>query len=263
MKVVTISLDQIWEDKKANISLIEGLMLDACQNKPDIVVFPEMTLTGFTMNASAFAEDYETSTTIAFFQQLSFKYNVNLVFGMILNTLQMPTNNQIVINRLGEVVSRYEKIHPFSYSGEDCNYSKGSKIAQFNIEGVNCASTICYDLRFPELYQILSKDSYVIFNIANWPERRVADWNLLLRARALENQCYVVGVNRTGIDGKNLAYAKSSVVISPQGTDVEVNHLTDIIDEFNIDIDALEFYRTTFPVKNDRRIELYKTLMSC
>lgn len=263
MKIVTISLDQIWENKKANISLIEGLMLDACQNKPDVVVFPEMTLTGFTMNASEFAEDFGKSITITFFQQLAIKYNVNLVFGVILNTPQMPTNNQIVVNRLGEVVSRYEKIHPFSYSGEDCSYSKGAKIAQFNIEGVNCASTICYDLRFPELYQILSKESYVIFNIANWPKRRVADWSLLLRARALENQCFIVGVNRTGIDGKGLLYEKSSTVISPQGTEVEAKHLTEIIDEYNIDIDSLETYRSSFPVKNDRRVELYKTFMKC
>lgn len=263
MKIVTVSLDQIWEDKKANMDQIADLMNIACQTQPDVVVFPEMTLTGFTMNSRYFAEDFESSCTISFFQQLAKKYTTNIIFGVILNTEDKPTNNQIVVSKNGDLLSRYEKIHPFSYSGEDNYYSKGQSIAQFEIEGIKCASTICYDLRFPELYQILSKDSFVIFNIANWPERRVDDWSLLLRARALENQCFLVGVNRTGVDGKGLSYQKSSAVISPIGKEIDHVQLNEFIDEYTISIEDIEQYRTIFPIKKDRRIELYKSLMSC
>lgn len=261
MKIVTISLDQIWEDKKANMNQITNLMNIACQNHPDIVVFPEMTLTGFTMNSRDYAEYPENSETISFFSKLATDYSVTIIFGVILNTKEKPTNNLVVLSRKGELLSRYEKIHPFSYSGEDNNYSKGNSIAQFEIDGINCSATICYDLRFPELYQILSVKSEIIFNIANWPERRVKDWSLLLHTRALENQCFIVGVNRTGIDGKGFQYIKSSAVIDPRGNDMMCTQINNVIDEYSINITDLEEYRKEFPVKKDRRVELYKTFM--
>lgn len=261
MKIVTVSLDQVWEDKKANMNQITNLMAIACQNHPDIVVFPEMTLTGFTMNSRDYAENPENSDTISFFSKLAIDYSVNIICGVILNTKEKPTNNLVVLSSKGELLSRYEKIHPFSYSGEDNAYSKGDSIAQFEIDDVRCAATICYDLRFPELYQILSVKSIIIFNIANWPEKRVKDWNLLLHARALENQCFIVGVNRTGTDGKGLQYAKSSAVIDPRGIDIVCTQINNVIDEYSINVTDLEEYREEFPVKKDRRIELYKTLM--
>lgn len=261
MKIVTVSLDQVWENKKANMNQITNLMSIACKNNPDVLVFPEMTLTGFTMNSRDYAENPENSETISFFSRLAKDYSVNIIFGVILNTKEKPTNNLVVLSRNGELLSRYEKIHPFSYSGEDNYYSKGDAIAKFDIDGISCAATICYDLRFPEIYQVLSAKSKIIFNIANWPEKRVYDWNLLLHARALENQCFIVGVNRTGTDGKGLQYAKSSAVIDSRGRDVVCTQINNVIDEYSVNITCLDEYRKEFPVKKDRRVELYKTIM--
>lgn len=261
MKIATVSLNQIWEDKESNIKQIQRLMLDISQVNPDLVVFPEMTLTGFTTNAEIMSEDLSRSSTIAFFSRLAVKYKTAIAFGVILRTREKPTNNLVVVSDEGEMLGRYEKIHPFSYSGETDYYSKGEKIISFALNGFTVGLTICYDLRFPELYQSLSKRCDAIINIANWPVRRVADWILLLHARALENQSYIIGVNRTGVDGKGLEYAKSSAVIGPTGIDVKPSPLNDIIDIYEINKESVDTYRKSFPVKNDRRIGLYKELL--
>lgn len=261
MKIVTVSLNQIWEDKESNIRQIKDLMLDISQIHPDLVIFPEMTLTGFTMNAETMSEDLEQSSTISFFSKLAVEHETAIAFGVILRTKEKPTNNLVVVSRDGKVLGRYEKIHPFSYSGETDYYSKGEKTISFALDGLTFGLTICYDLRFPELYQSLSNKCDAIINIANWPARRVADWTLLLHARALENQSYVIGVNRTGVDGKGLEYAKSSAVIGPMGTNVKSHALSDIIDIYEIDKESVASYRRAFPVKNDRRIGLYKEIL--
>lgn len=261
MKIVTVSLNQRWEDKESNIKQIQSLMLDVSMVHPDIVVFPEMTLTGFTMNAEAMSEELAKSPTIDFFSEIAVQFKTAVAFGVILKTKEKPTNNLVVVSREGRVLGRYEKIHPFSYSGEIDHYSKGEKLAWFELDGFTIGLTICYDLRFPELYQSLSKQCDAIINIANWPARRVADWTLLLHARALENQCFMIGVNRTGIDGKGFDYEKSSAVIGPKGMDVKSLAMNDIVDVCEIEKNDVISYREAFPVKKDRRIRLYKEIL--
>lgn len=261
MKIVTVSLNQRWEDKESNIKQIQSLMLDISKVHPDMVVFPEMTLTGFTMNAEAMSEELAKSPTIDFFSGLAVKFKTAIAFGVILKTEQKPTNNLIVVSKEGNVLGRYEKIHPFSYSGETDHYSKGDRLVWFELENLTIGLTICYDLRFPELYQALSKQCDAIINIANWPARRVADWTLLLRARALENQCFMIGVNRTGTDGKGLDYDKSSAIIGPKGMDVKSLPMNDIVDVCEIEKNDVASYRESFPVKKDRRICLYKEML--
>ncbi len=261
MKIVTVSLNQRWEDKESNIKQIQNLMLDVSMAHPDIVVFPEMTLTGFTMNAEAMSEDQAKSLTIDFFSGIAVQFNTAVAFGVVLKTKEKPTNNLVVVSKEGNVLGQYEKIHPFSYSGETDHYSKGEKLAWFELDGFTIGLTICYDLRFPELYQSLSKQCDAIINIANWPARRVADWTLLLHARALENQCFMIGVNRTGTDGNGFDYDKSSAVIGPKGVDVNSLAMNDIVDVYEIEKNDVDSYRETFPVKKDRRIRLYKEIL--
>ena len=261
MKIVTVSLDIIWENKESNFKQIQQLMLEVSQVCPDLVVFPEMTLTGFTMNAEAMSENLTQSSTIAFFSKLAVQYKTAVAFGVILKTNKKPTNNLVVVSSKGNLLGRYEKIHPFSHSGEMDYYSKGEETMCLGLKGFTIGLTICYDLRFPELYQSLSKKCDVIINIANWPSQRVADWILLLHARALENQCFIIGVNRTGVDGMGLDYVKSSIVIGPTGKDIEASSMNDIIDIFEIEKDFVDCYRNFFPVKKDRRVSLYKKIL--
>lgn len=261
MKIATVSLNQIWEGKASNIKQIRNLMLDVSLSHPDLVVFPEMSLTGFTMRAEAMSEDLLHSPTIEFFSGLAMEYKTVIAFGVILKTQDKPTNNLVVISSEGEIIGRYEKIHPFSYSGETECYSKGEELVCAGVKDFTIGLTICYDLRFPELYQALSKQCDAIINIANWPARRVADWTLLLHARALENQCFMIGVNRTGIDGKGLEYVKSSAVVGPRGMDVNPFSTNGIVDLYEIEKKDVVSYREDFPVKNDRRIDLYKVIL--
>jgi len=261
MKISIVSLNQIWEDKESNIRLIENLMFDACRFSPNLVIFPEMTLTGFTMKSYQHAEKFNDSPTVSFFSNLAEQYHCNIAFGLIVKTDSLPTNNLVIVSEEGSIISRYEKVHPFSYSDEDKYYSKGNEIVITKICDINIGNSICYDLRFPELFQALSKTCTVCINIANWPERRVADWKLLLHSRALENQFFMIGVNRTGVDGKGLPYAKSSMVISPRGQDIEPIRISDTIDFYEIDSSEALEYRNSFPVKNDRQIDLYKTIL--
>lgn len=261
MKIALVSLNQLWEDKSSNINQISRLMLEIIKEGPDLVVFPEMTLTGFTMNGKNLAEMFDNSATLNYFKELAHLHEVDIAFGMIELHDMMPTNNLVVVTKHSQVLLNYAKMHPFSYSNEDQYYLKGHELGLFNYNDEVWGGTVCYDLRFPELYQALSKKAKVILNIANWPKRRVDDWRLLLHARALENQCFMIGVNRTGTDGKGLEYESSSMIIRPDGKDLEPVKTDGMVKFYEVDIREVDKYRQSFPVKKDRRIDLYKELL--
>lgn len=121
--------------------------------------------------------------------------------------------------------------------------------------------TICYDLRFPEIFSALGNHCDLIINIANWPAKRVDHWNVLLKARAIENQIYIVGVNRTGMDGKGLEYVKSSQVINPNGEIASPITSEDGLDTFDIDPEYINKFKQTFSTIQDRKPEFYKSIL--
>ena len=155
----------------------------------------------------------------------------------------------------------YAKMHPFSFSGEDKYFDRGASLAKLRIGDLQLGLTICYDLRFPELYTALARDCEVLVNIANWPRRRSAHWNVLLRARAIENQVYVIGVNRSGTDGNGLEYDRSSCVINANGDAMEPIVTEGDIDLFEITPRALADFRASFPTRHDRVPDTYRHLI--
>jgi omega-amidase len=258
MRLALISLNIEWENKQKNKLKVLDICKSFCKKNVDLVIFPEMSLTGFSMNTSNLAEDEDKSDTIGFFVNLAKEYSINIAFGIILKSNNKATNNLIVINRQGIVSGNYAKIHPFSYSGEDNFFEKGNEAVICNIDGIKCGLSICYDLRFPELFQQLSSGAELIINIANWPKKRVEHWLTLLRARAIENQVFFIGVNRIGIDGNDFEYEKSSVVFSPEGNVTKSIQYGDEVDIVDINIDEVKQYRLSFPMKKDRRVNLYR-----
>lgn len=258
MKIALVSLNQEWENKPVNRNISADKFRLASTKGADLIVFPEMTLTGFTMNPKPFAETIKDSETIQFFSKKAREFKIGVIFGMIVNTDNYFENKAIFINKKGRLIANYTKTHPFSYSGEDKVFKAGNKIVDTNFEGINFGLTICYDLRFPELYQILSKTNQVIVNIANWPKARVEHWNCLLQARAIENQCYIIGVNRIGIDGNNLEYTQSSLVFSPKGNHLFPKEKNDDILIFDIEKEEVAKWRQQFPMKKDRKTAWYK-----
>lgn len=262
MKVALVSLNQSWENKadnKQKVGETLALIAEHCTNT-DLVVYPEMTLTGFTMESQKVKEDELSSETITFFKEQAKKYKVSIAFGVVLSKGEKATNNLVVVSEQG-VLATYAKIHPFSYAGENDYYQAGDELKKLTIGGATIGLTICYDLRFPELYQAYSKDCSVILNIANWPERRVSHWRALNKARAIENQVFMIAVNRIGTDGKGLQYVFSSHIVSPCGEELKGTSLSEEVVVYDLNLEEVAQYRAEFPVKNDRKITLYKEIL--
>lgn len=262
MKVALVSLNQSWENKadnKQKVGETLALIAEHCTNT-DLVVYPEMTLTGFTMESQKVKEDELSSETITFFKEQAKKYKVSIAFGVVLSKGEKATNNLVVVSEQG-VLATYAKIHPFSYAGENDYYQAGDELKKLTIGGATIGLTICYDLRFPELYQAYSKDCSVILNIANWPERRVSHWRALNKARAIENQVFMIAVNRIGTDGKGLQYVFSSHIVSPYGEELKGTSLSEEVVVYELNLEEVAQYRAEFPVKNDRKITLYKEIL--
>lgn len=260
MKLAVVSLNSIWEDKQTNLEEVERIVQSLSQ-KVVYVIFPEMTLTGFSVSNLGLAEDFENSNSIIAIQKLAKEYQMNIVFGLMISRGNKKYNSCIAINNKGEIAGNYEKIHLFSYSGEDSLITGGRQLKHIDWEG-GWGLSICFDLRFPELYQELSKENLILLNIANWPKTRVAHWRTLLNARAIENQSFMIGVNRTGVDGNGLEYEESSCVFSPTGEKLEPFKISEEIKIFDLNLEEAIEYRKSFPIKKDRRNSIYRAFYS-
>lgn len=221
-----------------------------------------MTLTGFSFNTAQIAEPQTASATIETFSALAGKHHIAIVAGVVLNgDGGKCLNTLLAFSKDGTEQARYIKIHPFSFAGENEFFDSGNHLATMDMGGLKLGFTICYDLRFPELYSALAKDCHVLVNIANWPKKRIHHWHTLLEARAIENQVFMIGVNRIGEDKNQLQYEKSSCVISPDGYPVEALLSEDEVGIYEIELQALENFRCQFSTRHDRLPNLYKSLL--
>jgi omega-amidase len=261
MKVAIVSLNQVWENKNANKERCSKFITRAVEDNADLIIFPEMTLTGFSMNISYIGEDISNSDSISFFKSKAEKNNINIIFGFVLKKGEKALNQLIFVPPNSTAISSYSKIHPFSYSGEDQYFNSGNSLITRNLGTHKMGFTICFDLRFPEVFQALSKKCFSIVNIANWPQNRIDHWTTLLRARAIENQVFMIGVNRIGIDGNNISYVKSSQIVDPEGKIIIPLYSEYEYDLYDYDPDFVKQARTSFPMKNDRKIEFYKRVL--
>lgn len=254
LKLCLAQTDIVWEDKSANMHKCRDIMNEAARQSADLVVFPELSLTGFTMN-SGLSEAYN-GETVQFFKQCTEDFGVAAAFGYACAHDGVITNRMSIADH-GEITAEYDKIHPFSHGGECSVYSGGNSLCITDICGVTVGLTICYDLRFPEIYQALSGKCQLILVSANWPESRSVHWNALLKARAIENQCYIAGCNRCG-SGNGLTYSGDSKVYSPDGEVLcRIMPYAEGLIYADIDKEKCSGIRAEFPLKNDRRQDLY------
>jgi omega-amidase len=261
MRVALVSLNQAWENKEDNFQACRFFVKLAKVQDVDLVIFPEMTLTGFSMNTDVTVEDSTSSSTLKIFKELAKEFKIAIIFGVVFRDADKATNNALMVDSAGEVMGSYRKIHPFSFAGEEKIFNGGNEICVVKVVPMTIGLTICYDLRFPEIYSALGKQCDLIINIANWPARRVDHWNALLKARAIENQLFVVGVNRTGTDGKGIDYVKSSQVFSPNGELLNPILSEDQFDIFDIDYEFIKKFKQAFSTTQDRNPALYKSLL--
>ncbi|NBJ97525.1 carbon-nitrogen family hydrolase [bacterium 1xD8-48] len=253
MKVALAQTNIIWEDKAKNEQRAIEYISQAANCGVQAIFFPEMSLTGFSMNTKLTAE--MDKNTVHRFCNIAVQYNIAIGIGWVKKSDCIAENHYTVISGKGEELSDYIKIHPFSYAGENIFFSAGSEITLFELGNYKWSSFICYDLRFPEIFQIASRTAEVIVIPANWPKQREEHWKCLLKARAIENQCFVLGVNCVG-NINNIEYGGSSCAISPDGKIVGCFENREGILIFDLEENVKEL-REKFSVKKDRKWDLY------
>ena len=258
MRVGLAQMEIAFEDKEQNKATCREFCARAAQAGVDLLLFPEMTLTGFSMHPERTGEREADSPTLAFFREQAQAHKLALCFGYVEASGQRAENRCVILDKTGKTLASYAKIHPFSYGAEAKFFQGGTQLVFVPWGDVTLAPTICYDLRFPELYQALSHRAQLITVIANWPTVRAAHWRALLQARAIENQCFIAAVNACG-RLKNQEYPGDSCLIDPYGNLLTpVTHTPQLLTA-EVNFDLVRQYRSEFPLKNDRREELYRS----
>jgi len=252
LSITTIQTNLIWEDKAANLYALEQ-KINSIQDPTEIVVLPEMFSTGFSMQPSLFVETME-GETLNWMKKVSTQNKIILTGSIIIEEEGKYYNRLIWMLPNGEY-GYYDKRHLFAFGQEDKFYNAGNKRLIAQVKGFKINLQVCYDLRFPVWARQQNKSGGmeydVLIYIANWPEKRSHAWKTLLCARAIENQCYVVGVNRVGTDGNNIYHSGNSLVIDPLGQ--VLYHMPDDEDVNTVTIskDYLNEVREKFPFWKD------------
>ena len=235
-----------YEDKKFNIDAANESVKLASKCGDDMILFPEMSFTGFSMNTDKTKEN--NGETLAAMADIARKNNIAVGFGWVLDCKEKAKNMYTVLDKNGKILAEYAKIHPFSFAGEDRFFEGGKDICRFEYMGLKIGIAICYDLRFPYVF---SADCDLMLVPANWPKSRMDHWLALLKARAIENQFYIAGVNCTGVQTKT-EYNGNSCVFDPNGEElVRLENSAGII-RADIDAKRVQSVRQAFPVRQDR-----------
>jgi len=247
MNVHLIQSQLFWENSNQNI-LRFNWHLDRTEPN-SLVVLPEMFSTGFTMNPNEIAETMD-SLSVTWMRERS-------VDRMICGSLAIIDNgkfyNRFLAVYKGEIVCQYDKNQLFSFGKENRVYTEGTNSVQFEYQGWKIAPFICYDLRFPELIRQQAGSEIMIFS-ANWPKKRIAAWNSLLPARAIENQCYVIGVNRVGNDANDIEHNGCSQVIQYDGNYfLNPQKDNEVMATVYLEKEKLQKYRRLYPFLKDKK----------
>ncbi len=252
IRVGAIQHDIRWEDPAATFAHLSPWICAAAAAGCRLVVLSEMFAHGFTMNTDRVAEAPDGPSTRFLVEQA--RHHSIWLAGSIAERQapgEKPFNTLLLVAPNGEI-QRYKKIHPFSYAGEDEHYQAGGELVTVTIEGLRCTLFICYDLRFADEFWARATDTDVYLVVANWPEARRGHWRILLQARAIENQAYVVGVNRVG-DGGQLHYAGDSCILSPLGEPLATASEQETLLIADLDPEEVARVRRRLPFLRDRR----------
>jgi omega-amidase len=213
LKIIGIQADLVWENPKQNITFFEE-KIAPLENDVDLIVLPEMFTTGFTMNPEKVAEKM-TGFSVSWMRKIAKEKQTAICGSLVISDFNKFYNRFVFVHPSGEIET-YNKKHSFTLAGEDKVYTSGTKKIIIEYKGWKICPLICYDLRFPVWARNTENYDLLIY-VANWPVARVSAWDTLLKARAIENMSYVVGVNRTGKDANNYEYTGNSLLIDYLG----------------------------------------------
>ena len=269
LTVTTIQADLQWEDKPANLRRLEE-QIDSISVHTELVVLPEMFSTGFSMRPEAFAEKMD-GPTVGWMRSVAARKKIILTGSLIIEEEGNYFNRLVWMLPNGQYGS-YDKRHRFAYAGEDDHYTAGQKRLVASVKGWKVLLLVCYDLRFPVWSRQQPPDPApapardpapaesvakapfeydLIVYVANWPERRSHAWTTLLQARAIENQSYVIGVNRVGEDGNRIAHSGDSMIIDPLGETIYHAAPKEEVFTKTLKKEHLETVRQRFPFWRD------------
>lgn len=251
MRVAGLQTSILWEDPAGNFERAAPWIARAAAAGARLAVLPEMFATGFSMSAERIAEAPDGPST-AFLTGEARRHGLWVAGSVPIRLDAGRPYNTLVLAGPGGEVHRYRKIHPFTFAGEHEHYAAGTEHVVVDVEGVRLALFVCYDLRFADEFWAVAErcDAYVV--VANWPERRRHHWVTLLQARAIENQAYVIGVNRVG-EGNGLGYTGDSRVFDPWGEALAAAAGEETMLLAEVEPERVRSARSSFPILADRR----------
>jgi len=249
LTITLIQTDIHWENKKANLEMLSKT-IESIQEKTEIIILPEMFSTGFSMRPEILAEDMD-GETVQWMKKTAAEKKAIVTGSIIIEAGKKYFNRLIWMLPNGEY-GTYDKRHLFAYGDEHTQFSSGSKRLIASAKGWKINLQVCYDLRFPVWARQHCEAEYdLLIYVANWPERRSVAWKTLLQARAIENQCYVVGVNRVGNDGNEIHYNGDSMIVDPLGESLYQKPGEEDVFTYTFQKEKLNEVREKFPFWKD------------
>lgn len=257
LRVTLVQCELVWENPEANLKAIRALLEEEAP-QTDVILLPEMFTTGFTMNANGLAQTFNGSA-LKWLTSVAKDFGCLVVGSLVYQDSGRYYNRLLAVNDEG-LINHYDKRHLFTFAKENNHYTPGDQRVIVQYKGWRICPLICYDLRFPVWSRnadITGGDETNVYDllvyVANWPEARRKPWINLLEARAHENQCFVVGVNRVGIDGNQIAYSGDSAAYTPKGellSSIEPHKVQ--IQTVGLNRSDLDSFRDKFPVGRDK-----------
>lgn len=266
LTITIIQTNLYWEDKKANLEMLQQ-KIESIHEKTEVVILPEMFSTGFSMKPEILAEKMD-GETVSWMKKISSEKKIILTGSIIIE--DSPVNPQCdkkYFNRLVWMLPNgeygiYDKRHLFAYGDEHTHFSAGGKRLIASVKGWRINLQVCYDLRFPvwarqtaplqkESGPVPEAEYDLLIYVANWPDKRSHAWKTLLQARAIENQCYVIGVNRIGEDGNGIEYSGDSMIVDPVGKIIYQKTNDATIFTYTLEKEKLNEVRESFPFMKD------------
>jgi omega-amidase len=260
MRVALLQMDIVLGEPEENRRRAEARIRAAAAGGASLVVLPEMWTTGYCLDRIAALADRDLEPTAGLLSSLAKELGIWLVGGSIANRGAdgRVRNTALAHGPDGTLLATYEKVHLVPMMNEHLWLAPGDRVVTFSLAGVTAGLSICYDLRFPELFrQMALAGAHLLFVPAEWPSARLHHWRILLQARAVENQCYVIACNRVGRDSDN-AFPGHSTVISPWGEVLAEGEAEEATVTATIDVHAVSGIRERVPVFRDRRPDLYR-----
>ncbi len=248
LRITTIQTNLYWEDVSKNLDNFEN-KIAAINNNTDIIVLPEMFSTGFSMATEKLSQTMD-GNSIIWMKRMAVSSSAMIIGSLIIHDQGKYVNRLLAVEPNGKI-QYYDKKHLFAMAGENQSYSAGANKLIFEFKGWRIFPLICYDLRFPVWSR--NQNNYdILIYVANWPEKRSNHWKILLQARAIENQSFVVGVNRIGEDGNKFHYSGDTCVISPLGQNIsKTEAYKESVETITINKKKLDLVRKTLPFAMD------------